>query len=48
MTEVVVGVALAAGLFALFGAVGYRGCTGHCPGCAGTCDRFGGGDQHVP
>ncbi len=31
-----VGMAL---LFVLFGAIKYRGCTGHCAGCTGACGR---------
>lgn len=34
-------------LFALFGAIKYRGCTGHCAGCTGACGRDTGRDHDV-
>jgi hypothetical protein len=34
-------------LFVLFGAIKYRGCTGHCAGCTGACGRNTEGDHHV-
>ncbi len=37
--DVMVAVVLMAGLFVLFGAIKYRGCTGHCAGCTGACGR---------
>jgi hypothetical protein len=40
------GVAGCAVLFALFGTIRYRGCTGHCSGCSGTCGRFQEDDHH--
>lgn len=40
MIQILLGVVLAALLFALFGALRYRGCTGHCAGCTGACGRY--------
>jgi hypothetical protein len=37
--DAVVGVLGMALLFVLFGAIKYRGCTGHCAGCTGACGR---------
>lgn len=45
--DTIVGVLIAAALFALFGAIKYRGCTGHCAGCTGACGRDIEGDPHV-
>ncbi|HMA21321.1 MAG TPA: hypothetical protein VKO87_11000 [Gemmatimonadaceae bacterium] len=47
MMDVVIGVAFMAVLFAMFGAIKYRGCTGHCAGCTGACGRNTEGDHHV-
>jgi hypothetical protein len=46
MMDIVVGIALMAMLFALFGAIKYRGCTGHCAGCTGACGRNTDGVHH--
>ncbi len=32
-------IAAFAALFALYGLVRHRGCTGHCSGCVGACGR---------
>ncbi|HMA20523.1 MAG TPA: hypothetical protein VKO87_06945 [Gemmatimonadaceae bacterium] len=42
-----IGIVFMAALFVLFGAIKYRGCTGHCAGCTGACGRYTGGDDHV-
>ena len=34
-------------LFVLFGAIKYRGCTGHCAGCTGACGRHAEDDHHA-
>ena len=47
MTDVLVGIGLTALLFVLFGAIKYRGCTGHCAGCTGACGRDIPGDHDV-
>ena len=39
MTETIAAMVLMALLFVLFGAIKYRGCTGHCAGCTGACGR---------
>jgi hypothetical protein len=39
MMEIIVAMVLMALLFVLFGAIKYRGCTGHCAGCTGACGR---------
>jgi len=39
MTQAVLGVLLTAFLFALYGLLPHRGCTGHCAGCTGSCGR---------
>jgi len=39
MTRVLLSILLCAGFFALFGLIPYRGCTGHCAGCTGSCGR---------
>jgi hypothetical protein len=39
MSDVLFGIGLSALLFVLFGAIKYRGCTGHCAGCTGACGR---------
>jgi hypothetical protein len=46
MIQMLLGVGLAALLFALFGALRYRGCTGHCAGCTGACGRYQEEDHH--
>jgi len=47
MTETIVAMVLMALLFVLFGAIKYRGCTGHCAGCTGACGRDLGGHDDV-
>jgi hypothetical protein len=49
MSQTVVAIVLCAGLFALYGLVPHRGCTGHCAGCTGSCGRHeeDEGEQHV-
>jgi hypothetical protein len=47
MIDAIVGIVLMAGLFVLFGAIKYRGCTGHCAGCTGACGRYTEGDENV-
>jgi hypothetical protein len=50
MSQTLIAIVLGAGLFVLFGLVPYRGCTGHCAGCTGSCGRHeqeGEGDPHV-
>ena len=47
MMETIIGVVLMALLFALFGALKYRSCTGHCAGCTGVCGRHSEGDHDV-
>ena len=47
MTDVLIAMVAMALLFALFGAIKYRGCTGHCAGCTGACGRYPDGDDHV-
>ena len=47
MIEALVAMGLMALLFVLFGAIKYRGCTGHCAGCTGACGRTTEGDHHV-
>lgn len=39
MMDTIVAMVLMAALFVLFGAIKYRGCTGHCGGCTGACGR---------
>lgn len=46
MMDALVGAFLMAALFALFGAIKYRGCTGHCAGCTGACGRHNDGDHN--
>jgi hypothetical protein len=46
MIDAIIGTALMAALFVLFGAIKYRGCTGHCAGCTGACGRYTDGDHH--
>ncbi len=47
MSTTLIGILLCAGLFVLFGLVPYRGCTGHCAGCTGSCGRHADeGEQH--
>lgn len=43
MIDIIVAMVLMALLFVLFGAIKYRGCTGHCTGCTGACGRDLGG-----
>ena len=40
MIDAIIGMVFMALLFVLFGAIKYRGCTGHCAGCAGACARY--------
>ena len=47
MIDAIIGIVLMALLFALFGAIKYRGCTGHCAGCTGACGRYTGGADDV-
>ena len=37
--ETIIAMVSMALLFVLFGAIKYRGCTGHCAGCTGACGR---------
>jgi hypothetical protein len=46
MIDVLIGIVFTAALFALFGAIKYRSCTGHCAGCTGACGRNTDGDHH--
>jgi len=46
--QAVFSIAAVAALFALFGLVRYRGCTGHCAGCTRACGRFEGEDDEIP
>lgn len=39
MIDTIIAMVLMALLFVLFGAIKYRGCTGHCAGCTGACGR---------
>lgn len=45
MMEIIFAMAFMAALFALFGAIKYRGCAGHCAGCTGACGRYKGADD---
>jgi len=47
MIDMIVAMVLMALLFVLFGAIKYRGCTGHCGGCTGACGRNIEGDHDV-
>ena len=47
MMDTIIAIVLMALLFVLFGAIKYRGCTGHCAGCTGACGRHTEGDQDV-
>lgn len=47
MIDALIGVGLMAVLFVLFGAIKYRGCTGHCAGCTGACGRYRDGADNV-
>jgi hypothetical protein len=40
MIDAIIGMVCMALLFVLFGAIKYRGCTGHCAGCTGACGRY--------
>jgi hypothetical protein len=42
------GIAGCAVLFALFGTIRHRRCTGRCAGCSGACDRFQENDHDGP
>jgi len=46
--QVVIGIGICAILFALYGLVQYRGCSGHCTGCGNSCERHvSEGEHHV-
>jgi len=46
--QTLLGVVICAILFALYGLVGNRGCTGQCAGCTGSCGRHEDeGEHHV-
>ncbi len=48
MTKEIIGILVAVVLFAIYGLVPHRACTGHCEGCSGgSCDRWNEGDHHV-
>jgi hypothetical protein len=47
MTHTVIGIVVAAVLFAIYGLVPHRACTGHCEGCTGSCPRREEGEHHV-
>ena len=47
MIDIIIAMVLMALLFVLFGAIKYRGCTGHCGGCTGACGRDLGGKDDV-
>jgi len=50
VSQTVIAIVLGAALFVLFGMVPYRGCTGHCAGCTGSCGRHADkteGDHHA-
>lgn len=42
--QAIFGIIACAVLFALYGMVRHRGCTGHCAGCTGACGRHTEGD----
>lgn len=48
MNSTLLGILICAALFALYGLVPHRGCTGHCAGCTGSCGRHDDleGDAH--
>ena len=43
----VLGIIICAILFALYGVVRHRGCTGRCAGCTDACGRHTEGDPDV-
>ena len=46
--QIVLAVVITALLFALYGLLPHRGCTGHCAGCTGSCGRHeDDGDTHA-
>lgn len=47
MIDTIVAMVCMALLFVLFGAIKYRGCTGHCAGCTGACGRHTDGVHNV-
>ena len=48
MTHDIIGIVVAVVLFAIYGLVPHRACTGHCEGCSGgSCDRWNEGEHHV-
>ena len=47
MKDAIIAMVLMALLFMLFGAIKYRGCTGHCGGCTGACGRHIEGEHDV-
>lgn len=42
----ILGIIICAILFALYGVVRHRGCTGHCTGCTSACGRAERLDHH--
>jgi hypothetical protein len=44
--DYLIGILVCALLFALYGVVQHRGCTGHCAGCTGACGRAERLDHH--
>ena len=46
MSSTLLAILLTSGLFVLFGLVPYRGCTGHCTGCTGSCGRHADEGEH--
>jgi hypothetical protein len=48
MTRFILPIILCAGFVMLFGLLPHRQCTGHCPGCSGSCGRYKEeGDHHA-
>ena len=47
MMDTLIAMVLMALLFVVFGAIKYRGCTGHCAGCTGACGRTTEDDDQV-
>ena len=47
MIDALMGIGFMVVLFVLFGAIKYRGCTGHCAGCTGACGRYQDGAHNV-
>ncbi len=40
MITTAIGIGAVALLFVIYGIVGGRGCTGHCPGCGSACATY--------